>query len=158
MKKKMKNLQGVEAVSSGKTKTFFSRVRYKRLARIYAKRSKKAVKITMKNLGKEIDETREMAKSFFHLLESKLQLSKRKEPPTKEEVKAAIEQLKDVGRISVFASISIIPGGGFSLIGLEILARKMGIKNFTFLPSAFRKQEKDQTLPDPQKGELRTEI
>ena len=57
------------------------------------------------------------------------------------EVKAAIEQLKDIGRISVFASVSILPGGGISLIGLELLARKFGVKNFTFIPTSFRKKE-----------------
>ena len=82
-----------------------------------------------------------MAHSFFKLLEAKLDLTNRKEPPSQEEVKEAIEQLKDVGRISVFATISILPGGGFSLIGLEILARKFGVKGFTFVPSAFRKKK-----------------
>ena len=69
-------------------------------------------------------------------------MSNRKEPPSEEEVKAAIEQLKDIGRISVFATVSILPGGGFSLIGLELLARKYGIKNFTLVPSSFRKKRK----------------
>ena len=111
---------------------------------LFANRSKKAIDNVMHGLGNEVDETREMAKSFFKLLESKLGLSQRKEPPSKEEVKAAIEQLKDVGRLSVFTSISIIPGGGFSLIGLELLARKFGIKNFTFVPSSFRKKEEKE--------------
>lgn len=108
---------------------------------LFARKSKKAIDTTMQGLGNEVGETREMAKSFFKLLESKLDLTHRKEPPTKEEVKAAIEQLKDVGRLSVFTSISIIPGGGFSLVGLELLARKFGVKNFTFVPSSFRKKE-----------------
>jgi hypothetical protein len=47
-----------------------------------------------------------------------------------------------MGRFSVFATVSILPGGGFSLIGLELLARKFGVNNFTFVPSAFRKKEK----------------
>jgi hypothetical protein len=45
-----------------------------------------------------------------------------------------------MGRVGVFASISIIPGGGLSLLGLEVLARKLGINNFSFIPSAFRKR------------------
>jgi hypothetical protein len=44
--------------------------------------------------------------------------------------------------LSVFASVSILPGGGVSLLGLELLARKMGIKNFTFIPSSFRRRNK----------------
>jgi hypothetical protein len=45
-----------------------------------------------------------------------------------------------MGRVGVFASVSILPGGGLSLLGLEILARKMGIKSFSFIPSSFRKR------------------
>lgn len=95
----------------------------------------------MTGFGQEAKETKEMARLFFRLLESKLKLNERSEPPTEEEVKAAIDQLKDIGRISVFASVSILPGGGISLIGLELLARKFGVKNFTFIPTSFRKKE-----------------
>lgn len=112
-----------------------------RFARRFARNSKKAINYTMDGMGKEAKETKDMAKLFFRMLESKLDLNKRKTPPTKEEVKEAIEQLKDVGRISVFATISILPGGGFSLVGLELLARKFGIKEFTFVPSAFRSKK-----------------
>ena len=93
-----------------------------------------------KGTRNEAVETKEMADTFFKLLSAKLKLDERKTPPSEDEVRVAIEQLKDVGRISVFASISILPGGGFSLIGLELLARKFGIKNFTFVPSSFRKK------------------
>ena len=87
-----------------------------------------------------------MANSFFRLLGHKLNLDTRNEPPSEKEVREAIEQLKDLGRFSVFATISIIPGGGFSLIGLEVLARKFGVKNFTFVPSAFRKKQNTTDL------------
>ncbi len=95
------------------------------------------VRSGMKN---EWRETQEMADSFFKVLEHKLNLNERNEPPSKEEVKKALEQLLDVGRFSFFASISILPGGGVSLIGLELLARKFGVKNFSFVPSSFRKK------------------
>ena len=111
-------------------------------AKKYARKTKKALHIVFKGAGNEVKETREMADSFFRLLSSKLNLKNRKTPPTEEEVKAAIEQLKDIGRISVFATISLLPGGGFSLIGLELLARKYGITGFTFIPSSFRKEGK----------------
>lgn len=110
----------------------------KKQAKDFARETKKSVDSTIKNLDTEVVETKEMAQSFFRILESKLDLKNRKEPPSEKEVKKAIEQLKDVGRISVFATISIIPGGVFSLIGLELLARKYGVKNFTFVPSSFR--------------------
>jgi hypothetical protein len=114
-----------------------------RFARRFARQTKKAILYTMDGLGKEARETKDMATLFFRMLESKLDLDKRKTPPTKEEVKEAIEQLKDVGRISVFASVSILPGGGFSLVGLELLARKFGIKKFTLVPSAFRSKNRE---------------
>ena len=124
----------------------------------FARVTKRAIDQTMRGFGEEANETKAMAHAFFRLLASKLDLKNRKEPPTREEVKEAIEQLKDIGRISVFASISILPGGGFSLIGLEILARKFGVKGFTFIPSAFRKQmeakkqrKRDKKLPDIQR-------
>jgi len=112
------------------------------LASKYSSKTKTAIENIAKGTKKEAIETKEMADTFFKLLSAKLKLDERTTPPTEDEVKAAIEQLKDVGRISVFASISIIPGGGFSLIGLELLARKFGVKNFTFVPSSFRKKQK----------------
>ncbi len=99
------------------------------------------VRSGMKN---EWHETQEMAQSFFKVLEHKLNLNERSEPPSKEEVKKAIEQLMDVGRFSFFASVSILPGGGVSLIGLELLARKFGIKNFSLVPSSFRKKQESK--------------
>ena len=111
-----------------------------RKARRFARRSMRAIRKTLEGVGQEAVETKDMAALFFRMLENKLDLKKRTEPPSHEEVKEAIEQLKDIGRISVFASISLIPGGGFSLIGLELLARKFGIRKFTFVPSAFHKK------------------
>lgn len=106
----------------------------------YSQKTKRVIERVYEGSKTEVTETREMAGTFFRMLSNKLKLNERKTPPTEKEVKAAIEQLKDVGRISVFASISILPGGGFSLIGLELLARKFGIRNFTFVPSSFRKK------------------
>lgn len=114
----------------------------KSFARRFAGSTKRAAEIAWKGMGTEVNETREMGVSFFKMLEHKLKLNERSEPPSKEEVKRAIEQLKDVGRISFFASVSILPGGGISLLGLELLARKFGLKNFTFIPSAFRKKNR----------------
>ncbi len=118
----------------------FSRINKVRAAR-FARKSKKMIARTLSGMGQEARETRDMANSFFRLLETKLKLNERSVPPTDEEVAAALEQLKDVGRFTIFSGISILPGGGFSLLGLEMLAKKMGVKNFTFIPSAFRKQE-----------------
>jgi|SRR6056297_1315301 len=104
----------------------------------FAKFAKKAIERGAQMTGNEVRETREMAQSFFRVLEHKLNLNEREDPPTEEEVKEAIEQLKDVGRFSLFATVSILPGGGVSLIGLELLARRFGIRDFTLVPSSFR--------------------
>ncbi|MFC2118775.1 hypothetical protein ACFLSY_09065 [Bacteroidota bacterium] len=108
----------------------------------FMRKAYRSLKKGIHGVGQEADETKEMAQSFFKMLEHKLNLNERDDPPSKEEVKAAIEQLKDVGRFSLFATVSILPGGGISLIGLELLARKFGIRNFTFIPSSFRKKNR----------------
>ncbi len=104
----------------------------------FAEKARKGIEQGMSRMGSEANETREMARSFFRLLENKLNMHERTVPPTEEEVLEAIEQLKDVGRLSVFTTAVILPGGVFSLWGLELLARKFGIE-FTFIPSSFRK-------------------
>jgi len=118
----------------------------------YAKKARGFINKTMKGIDKEAGETREMAGSFFRLLEHELRLNDRTDPPSKEEVKAAVEQLKDVGRFSVFVTAVILPGGVISLVGLEMLARKYDIE-FSFIPSAFRKQNND-IEEEPDSGNL----
>jgi hypothetical protein len=120
----------------------------------YARKARLLIDRTMKGFDQEAGETREMAGSFFRLLEHKLRLHDRTEPPGREEVRAAVEQLKDVGRFSVFATAVIFPGGVISLMGLELLARKYGV-NFSLIPSAFRKSYKpddEQETAHPGKG------
>ncbi len=131
-------------------KAFFSYIRAglrKAKARWYVKETVKALRSIAEGTENEARETSEMAELFFRLLAHKLNLKDRRTPPSKEEVKAAIEQLKDVGRIGIFASVSLLPGGGFSLLGLELLARKYGISSFTFIPSSFRRKRKE-AAPD----------
>jgi hypothetical protein len=108
----------------------------------YARKAKFHIDKVLKGVDKEAEETREMASSFFRLLEHKLNLNERTDPPSKEEVKAAVQQLKDVGRFSIFVTAVILPGGVISLIGLELLAKQYGI-NFSLIPSAFKKKKKE---------------
>ena len=112
-----------------------------RFARKYALKTSQLIREGVTALGEEADETEKMARSFFRMLEAKLDLSGRTEPPSEEEVKAAIEQLKDVGRFSIFSTLVILPGGVVSLLGLEMLARRFGIKSFTLVPSSFRRKK-----------------
>lgn len=118
-------------------------------ARKYAVKTKKLIDEGVSIIGEEAGETEEMARSFFKLLEAKLDLSGRKEPPTEEEVKAAIDQLKDVGRFSIFTTLVILPGGVISLLGLELLARRFGIRGFNLIPSSFRRRMKSNLPAKP---------
>jgi len=120
-----------------------------RFAKKYASRTKTLIDEGVRAFGEEAGETEQMALSFFKLLEAKLDLSGRKEPPSEEEVKEAIEQLKDVGRFSFFTTMVILPGGVISLLGLELLARKFGIKEFNLIPSSFRKKKKTNLPAKP---------
>jgi hypothetical protein len=118
-------------------------------ARKYAAKTRKLIDEGIEIVGEEAGETEQMARSFFKLLEAKLNLSGRKEPPSEEEVKAAIEQLKDVGRFSIFTTLVILPGGVVSLLGLELLARRFGIRGFDLIPSSFRKRMKSKLPAKP---------
>lgn len=118
-------------------------------ARKYASRTRELLDEGVRALGEEAGETEKMARSFFKLLEAKLDLSGRKEPPTEEEVRAAIEQLKDVGRFSIFTTLVILPGGVVSLLGLELLARRFGIRGFNLIPSSFRRRRKSNLPARP---------
>ena len=62
----------------------------KAYARKYAKKTKEAFDSGTKKMGKEARETQEMAASFYKLLEHKLNLNNRTEPPSEEEVKEAV--------------------------------------------------------------------
>ena len=126
-------------------KKLFQRIKKRLFARRMARRMKVMILRTMKGIGQEARETKIMARTFFRMLENKLQLENRTQPPSKIEIQAAIDQLTDVGRFAIFSLISVLPGGGISLIALEILARKFGIRNFKLLPSVFRKSERIKT-------------
>jgi hypothetical protein len=118
-------------------------------ARKYAVKTRKLIDEGVSIVGEEAGETEEMARSFFKLLEAKLDLSGRKEPPSEAEVKAAIEQLKDVGRFSIFTTLVILPGGVVSLLGLELLARRFGVRGFNLIPSSFRRRMKSNLPAKP---------
>ncbi len=128
------------------------------VAGAFARRTRKGLLKAMKGMGQEVEETKAMARLFFRLLECKLDMENRKTPPTRDEVKEAIEQLKDIGRLSVFTSISLLPGGGLSLIGLELLAQRLGIRHFTFVPSAFRKNRNRAKAGPLDEQELRRQL
>lgn len=120
----------------------------------FARKAKESVYEFAEGMKQEKEETRQMAVSFFRLLESELDLKNRKDPPSREEVRNALEQLKDVGRVSIFASVSLLPGGAVSLVGLEILARSFGITGFTLIPSSFHEKMGKTTKTGVDPGEV----
>ncbi len=121
-----------------------------RFAKKYAAKTNDLISKGVKAVGQEAEETEQMARSFFKILEAKLNLNDRTDPPSEEEVKAAIEQLKDVGRFSIFATLVILPGGVVSLLGLELLAKRFGVKGFNLIPSSFRKKKKSNLPANPE--------
>ena len=66
-----------------------------RFAKKYAAKTSVLIHEGVKAVGEEAEETEQMARSFFKMLEAKLDLSGRTEPPSEEEVKAAIEHHLD---------------------------------------------------------------
>jgi len=106
-------------------------------AKQFVKWSVKKIASAKEGLKKEKVETKEMLQIFFKLLKNKLNLKHNSPPPTKEELKRAIAQLKDVGKVALVTAIMLgpIPGDEPLLIGLEMLARHFGI---TFFPSALQ--------------------
>ena len=66
-------------------------------------------------------ETKEMMKVFGKSLKAKL---KGNNHPTPEELKDAIKQLKDVGRITALIPIMLMPGSVITVTVLEKIAKK----------------------------------
>lgn len=85
----------------------------------------------LKKLGIEKDETKVMFKTFFKALKAKLGDNP---APTEQEVKEALAQLKDVGKLSVIIPIFMMPGGTTTLTIMTFLAKKLG---YNLFPSAF---------------------
>lgn len=95
----------------------------------------------LKGLKQERTETQDMMKTFFTLLTQKLPRGRQPEP---EEVKAAIEQLKDVNRMAGLLVLASMPGSVVTLPILCKLANKYGIE---IMPSAFKDETTlEQTL------------
>lgn len=100
----------------------------------------------IKGLKQERSETQDMMRTFFTLLTQKLPSGRQPEP---EEVKAAIEQLKDVNRMAGLLVLASMPGSVVTLPILCKLANKYGIE---IMPSAFKDEETlNETLKETQK-------
>lgn len=93
---------------------------------------------TLQGLKQEKEETRDMMKTFFHVLTQKLPNGKKPEP---EEIHAALEQLKDVHKMAGLMILAIAPGAVVTLPAICALGKRYGIE---VLPSAFQKMDKDE--------------
>jgi hypothetical protein len=103
------------------------------------KRYLKSVSHIITGLKQEKEETRAMMRTFFNVLTQKLPKGQQ---PQQEEIKEALEQLKDVNKMAGLLLVSITPGSLVTLPALCALARRYGIE---LLPSAF-KQETEQEI------------
>lgn len=89
---------------------------------------------TLTKLNQEKNETKEMMSTFSGLLTQHLPDGR---APTNEELKDAVEQLKDVHRMAGLLIMAVLPGSALTLPAIYALGKRFGIE---LLPSAFRKQ------------------
>lgn len=90
------------------------------------------------NLKQEKRETQEMMQTFFQLLTQKLPKGHR---PDEDEIRAALEQLKDVHKMAGLFLIALTPGSVITFPALCALGRRYGIE---LLPSAFQKGDEKE--------------
>ncbi len=91
-----------------------------------------------------------MMRTFFNVLTQKLPQGKQ---PEEQEIKEALEQLKDVHKMAGLLLVSITPGSIVTLPALCALGRRYGIE---LLPSAFQKDDEAdiELLEDVLNGEF----
>ena len=100
-------------------------------------------------------ETKNMVRTFVKQGKGQLLLSKQSEPPTEEEIRIAMEQLKDLPKfLPFFVFIAVpVPGVTESYVLLAVSLEKWMGEKFSLLPSHFRgvfKRKKDEdSEPEP---------
>ena len=89
----------------------------------------------------EAVETREMAVVFGKILRSRLGIEDKQDLPSEEEIKAALEQLKDIPKFLPFFSLFFMPLPGITemYILLAISLEKLSKGHISLLPSQLRK-------------------
>ena len=97
----------------------------------------KTLDALMDGLYQERAETKEMVRTFFDALTHKLPNGRK---PEEHEIKAALEQLKDVHKIAGLFVVAMTPGSVVTLPVLCAFGRRFGVE---FLPSAFQSKNKD---------------
>ncbi|MBK9016375.1 MAG: hypothetical protein IPM82_21165 [Saprospiraceae bacterium] len=102
-------------------------------------------------------ETKNMVRTFVKQGRGQLLLSKQSEPPTEEEIRLAMEQLKDLPKfLPFFIFIAVpIPGVTESYVLLAVSLEKWLGQKFSLLPTHFRavfnkKNDADNTKQPPE--------
>lgn len=121
------------------------------------KHLRKATKVPKLMLSAFVDEgveTRDMLKTFVKHGRGQLLLSKESEPPTEEEIRQAIDQLKDLPRFLPFIVFVTVPVPGIteSYVLLAVTLEKWLGEKFSLLPSSFRnilEKLNDETPENP---------
>ncbi|WP_339673212.1 hypothetical protein [Dasania marina] len=98
-------------------------------------RYSKVLDRVMVGLSKERVETKVMVRTFFDALTQKLPNGRK---PDEQEIRAAIEQLKDVHKIAALLLLAITPGSVVTVPMLCAFGRRYGIE---VLPSAFQSND-----------------
>jgi hypothetical protein len=103
----------------------------------------------LKALKQEGVDSKHMMKTFFDELRMKLHIGNRQ--PTEDDIKKALTQLKDVGKLGVIATLFLAPAGTLTVPVLEKIANKYGTSLF---PDAFRRNmnESSRFLKDDMRG------
>ena len=96
------------------------------------KATAKVLDTLMVGLSQEKAQTKEMVKVFFEALTHKLPNGRK---PEEHEIKAALEQLKDVHKLAGLFLVALTPGSVVTLPVLCAFGRRFGIE---FLPSSFQ--------------------
>lgn len=106
----------------------------------HLKKASKVPKLMFTAFKDESVETRDMLRTFIKQGKGQLLLSKQTEPPTEEEIKQAIDQLKDLPRFLPFIVFVTVPVPGIteSYVLLAVTLEKWLGEKFTLLPSSFR--------------------
>ena len=90
------------------------------------------VSLVLKGLKKEGMDTKQMMSTFFNELKYRLSLTKTK--PTDNDLKMALEQMKDIGRLGTIATLMAI-----STLTIPVVEKIANHYNTTIIPDGFRR-------------------
>jgi len=90
----------------------------------YIKKIKKSLYIYKKIIRRETIQTKKMLITFKIILEKQMG---GKSEPSKEDIKEAIKQLKDVGKITILTPLLFLPGSVVTIPLLVKIGKRYGI-------------------------------